>query len=57
MKELQRLKPIAEQFFALSVQLLEVIDADEQEYARIIESVKKTAVKLYSFRKSRTRRT
>ncbi len=42
MKELQRLKPIAEQFFALSVQLLEAIDADEQEYARFIESVKKT---------------
>lgn len=45
MKELQRLKPIAEQFFALSVQLLEAIDADEQEYARVLEQVKKTAVK------------
>lgn len=42
MKELQRLKPIAEQFFALSVQLLEAIDADERQYARFIESVKKT---------------
>lgn len=57
MKELQRLKPIAEQFFTLSVELLEAIDADEQDCARFIESVKKTAVKLYSFRKSRTRRT
>ena len=57
MKELQRLKPIAEQFFTLSVELLEAIDADEQDYARFIEQVKKTAVKLYSFRKSRTRRT
>ena len=45
MKELQKLKPLAEQFFALSVQLLEVIDADEQDYARFIESVKKTAGK------------
>lgn len=42
MKELQKLKPLAEQFFALSVQLLEAIDADDQEYARFIESVKKT---------------
>ena len=42
MKELQRLKPIAEQFFALSVQLREAIDADEQAYARFIETVKKT---------------
>lgn len=42
MKELQKLKPLAEQLFALSVQLLEVIDADDQEYARFIESVKKT---------------
>lgn len=57
MKELQRLKPIAEQFFALSVQLLEVIDADEQEYTRFIERVKKTTARLYSFRKSKTRRT
>lgn len=57
MKELQRIKPIAEQFFALSVELLEAIDADEQDCARFIGQVKKTAVKLYSFRKSRTRRT
>lgn len=42
MKELQRLKPIAEQFFALSVELLEAIDEDEQDYARFIERVKKT---------------
>ena len=42
MKELQKLKPIAEQFFALSVQLLEAIDADEQAYTRFIDSVKKT---------------
>lgn len=41
MKELQRLKPIAEQFFTLSVELLEAIDADEQEYTRFIERVKK----------------
>ena len=50
MKELQKLKPLAEQFFTLSVQLLEAIDADEQEYARFIESVKKTLTeKLYIF--------
>lgn len=47
MKELQQLKPLAEQFFALSVELLEVIDADEQEYARFIESVKKTPAGKY----------
>ena len=39
------------------MELLEAIDADEQDCARFIEQVKKTAVKLYSFRKSRTRRT
>ena len=50
MKELQKLKPLAEQFFTLSVQLLEAIDADEQEYARFIESVKKTLTeKFYIF--------
>lgn len=42
MKELQKLKPIAEEFFALSVKFLELIDADETEYARFIENVKKT---------------
>ena len=57
MKELQRLKPIAEQFFTLSVELLEALDADEQEYTRFIERVKKTTARLYSFRKSKTRRT
>ena len=45
MKELQKLKPLAEQFFFFLVQLLEVIDADEQDYARFIEKEKKTAVK------------
>ena len=50
MKELQKLKPLAEQFFTQSVQLLEAIDADEQEYARFIESVKKTLTeKFYIF--------
>ena len=50
MKELQKRKPLAEQFFTLSVQLLEAIDADEQEYARFIESVKKTLTeKFYIF--------
>lgn len=47
MKELQKLKPIAEQFFTLSVQLLEAIDADEQEYARFIENLKKTSAKRF----------
>lgn len=52
MRELQRLKPIAEQFFTLSVKLLELIDADETEYAQFIESVKKTPTeKFYIFRK------
>ena len=51
MKELQRLKPIAEQFFTLSVKLLELIDADETAYAQFIESVKKTpTAKFYIFR-------
>lgn len=47
MKELQKLKPIAEEFFALSVKFLELIDADETEYARFIENVKKTPTGKY----------
>ena len=42
MKDLQPLKPIAEQMLSLSVELLKVIDTDEQEYKRLIESLKKT---------------
>lgn len=52
MKELRRFKPIAEQFFALSVKFLELIDADETEYARFIEEVKKTPTERFCiFRK------
>lgn len=51
MKDLQPLKPIAEQLLALSVELLKIIDTDEQEYRRLIESVKKTpAEKCFTFR-------
>ena len=53
MKELQRLKPIAEQFFALSVKFLELIDADETEYAQFIESVKKTPTGKFCFSRGR----
>ena len=42
MKDLQKLKPIAEQMLALSVELLGLIDTDENEYNRLIEGVKKT---------------
>lgn len=42
MKDLQPLKPIAEQLLALSAELLRVIDTDEQGYKRLIENVKKT---------------
>ncbi len=56
MKELQRLKPIAEQFFALSVKFLELIDADETEYAQFIESVKKTPTGKYCISRKRLRR-
>lgn len=42
MKDLQPLKPIAEQLLALSAELLRVIDTDEQDYKRLIENVKKT---------------
>lgn len=48
MKDLQPLKPIAEQLLALSVELLRVIDTDEQDYKRLIESVKKTGKLLIS---------
>ncbi len=56
MKELQRLKPLAEQFFALSVKFLELIDADETEYAQFIEDVKKTPTEKYYFSRGRLRR-
>lgn len=56
MKDLQRLKPIAEQFFALSVKFLELIDANETEYAHFIEEVKKTPTeRFYSFRRQSRR--
>ncbi len=41
MRDLQPLKPVAEQLLALSVELLRIIDTDEQEYKRLIENVKK----------------
>lgn len=49
MKDLQKVKAISEQLLALSVELLRHIDTDENERAALIESVKKTAVKLFSF--------
>ena len=49
MKDLQKVKAIGEQLLALSVELLRHIDTDENERAALIESVKKTAVKLFSF--------
>lgn len=42
MKDLQPLKPVAEQLLALSVELLRIIDTDEQDYKRLLENVKKT---------------
>lgn len=42
MKDLHSIKLIAEKLLALSAELLTLIDADEQEYARFIESLKKT---------------
>ena len=42
MKDLHAIKLIAELLLALSAELLTLIDADEQEYARFIESLKKT---------------
>lgn len=56
MKELQRLKPIAEQFFALSVKFLELIDADETKYAHFIEEVKKTPTERFYSSRGRLRR-
>lgn len=55
MKDLQQLKPIAEQFFALSVKFLELIDADETEYAQFIERVKKTSTGKFYFSRKRLR--
>ena len=56
MKDLQRLKPIAEQFFALSVKFLELIDANETEYAHFIEEVKKTPTERFYTSRGRLRR-
>lgn len=51
MKDLQPLKPIAEQLLALSVELLRLVDTDEQERNALLESVKKTpAERFFSFR-------
>lgn len=49
MKNLQMIKTVGEQMLALSIELLRLFDTDEQERAALIESVKKTAVKLFSF--------
>lgn len=58
MKDLQPLKPIAEQLLALSTELLRVIDTDEQDYKRLIENVKKTpAVRCLPFRAQRRKKT
>lgn len=50
MKILYDVKTIGEQLLSLSVELLRLLDADEQERLAIIERVKKT-VKLYRFHK------
>lgn len=48
MKELQKLKPLAEQMLALSAELLGLIDSEEVEYTRLLENLKKTCrAKLY----------
>lgn len=50
MNVLNNVKTIGEQLLSLSVELLRLLDADEQERLAIIERVKKT-VKLYRFHK------
>ncbi len=42
MNELQKVKTIAEQLLALSVELLRLFDTDEQERGALIERAKKT---------------
>lgn len=42
MKDLQKVKAIAEQLLALSIELLRLFDSDEQERNTLIENVKKT---------------
>lgn len=41
MKDLQEIKAIAEQMFALSSELLRLVDLDETERRRLFEDVKK----------------
>lgn len=54
MNVLNNVKTIGEQLLSLSVELLRLLDADEQERLAIIERVKKT-VKLYRFHKLKRR--
>lgn len=56
MKDLQKVKAIGEQLLALSVELLQLFDTDEQERYALIERAKKT-VKLYRFQTKRRKRT
>ncbi len=42
MHDLQKVKTIAEQLLALSVELLRLVDTDEQEQNALIERAKKT---------------
>ncbi len=56
MNDLQKVKTIAEQLLALSVELLRLFDTDEQERNALIERAKKTAsARLFPFRTARRR--
>ncbi len=51
MKDLQEIKPLAEQIFALARELLRLVDLDEQARRKRLEELKKTpAEKLFTFR-------
>ena len=43
MSDLQEIKPLAEQMYALAAELLRLVDMDETERRRLIEDVKKRA--------------
>lgn len=51
MKDLQEIKPLAEQIFALARELLRLVDMDEQARHKRLEELKKTPTeKLFIFR-------
>lgn len=50
MKDLQEIKPLAEQMLALAAELLRLVDIEDTERRRFLEDVKKTqAGKFYFF--------